>query len=200
MLSDRPERLVARLLDVVERHIAPLTQAGVRRGDKVFGAAILRKADGSLVFAGTNEETECPLWHGEVVAIRGFHELASTERPSPKDCLFLSTHEPCSLCLSAITWAGFDNFYYLFSYEDSRDDFSIPHDLRILEEVFDCPDGNYRPTNKYWKSHDMVRLIASWGNSEQDGLRERVARLRKLYAAMSKTYQRSKAAGGIPLA
>jgi len=200
VLSDRPLRLVSRLLDVVERHIAPLTQAGVRRGDKVFGAAVLHKSDGALVVAGTNEETECPLWHGEVVAIRKFHELASTERPKPKDCLFLSTHEPCSLCLSAITWSGFDNFYYLFSYQDSRDDFSIPHDLRILEQVFGCSDGNYRPTNNYWKSHDIVRLIESWDGPKKDSLSERVARLRRRYATMSETYQRSKGAGEIPLA
>lgn len=200
MSSYQSETLASRLLDVVENEIAPLTQAGVRRGDKIFGAAILRKSDTSLVVAGTNEETECPLWHGEVVAIRRFHELPTADRPSPRDCLFLSTHEPCSLCLSAITWAGFDNFHYLFSYEDSRDDFAIPHDLRILEEVFGCPGGSYRHTNAYWKSHDIVELIDSWGSPAQDGLLARVAHLRKLYASMSEVYQSSKGTGDIPLA
>lgn len=38
--------------------------------------------------------------------------------------------------LSGITWGGWDNFFYLFTYEDTRDAFSIPHDIRILEEVF----------------------------------------------------------------
>jgi tRNA(Arg) A34 adenosine deaminase TadA len=37
--------------------------------------------------------------------------------------------------LSGITWGGFDNFYYLFTFEDTRDAFGIPHDIRILEEV-----------------------------------------------------------------
>lgn len=37
--------------------------------------------------------------------------------------------------LSGITWGGWDNFFYLFTYEDTRDAFSIPHDIRILEEV-----------------------------------------------------------------
>lgn len=200
MLIDKPVRLAARLLDVVENHVAPLTRAGVRKGDKIFGAAILRKSDGALVVAGTNEETECPLWHGEVVAIRRFHELRARERPGPEACLFLSTHEPCPLCLSAITWAGFDNFYYLFSYEDSRDDFDIPHDLQILEEVFGCAEGNYLPTNAYWRSHDIVKLIESFEGPEKHELRERVTRLKKLYAAMSETYQASKGAGKIPLA
>jgi hypothetical protein len=44
------------------------------------------------------------------------------------------------MCLSAIAWSGFDNFYYLFSYEDTRDEFEIPHDRAILAEVFRCPD------------------------------------------------------------
>lgn len=38
----------------------------VKKGNKVFGAAILRLSDLSLVVAGTNTEIECPLWHGEV--------------------------------------------------------------------------------------------------------------------------------------
>lgn len=40
--------------------------------------------------------------------------------------LFLSTHEPCSRCLSAIIWSGFDNVVCLFSHQHSRDAFAIP--------------------------------------------------------------------------
>ncbi len=115
----------------MEHDLLPLTEQGVAQGNKVFGAAILRKSDLSLVVAGTDEETLNPLWnplwHGEISCLNRFWALP--KRPDPKDCLFLSSHEPCSLCLSAITWSGFDNFYYLVSYEDSRDAFKIPHDL-----------------------------------------------------------------------
>lgn len=38
----------------------------VKKGNKVFGAAILKLSDLSLVAVGTNTEIECPLWHGEV--------------------------------------------------------------------------------------------------------------------------------------
>ncbi|HET6336185.1 MAG TPA: hypothetical protein VFG30_23340, partial [Polyangiales bacterium] len=57
--------LVTRLLDVVELDIVPKTRAGVARGNKLFGAAILRKDDQSLVVAETNSELDNPLWHGE---------------------------------------------------------------------------------------------------------------------------------------
>lgn len=200
MLTDDPAHLVARLLDVVEHDIVPLTRAGVQRGDKLFGGAVLRKNDGALVIAGTNQETQCPLWHGEVATIKALHELPAADRPDPKECLFLSTHEPCSMCLSAITWAGFDNFYYLFSYEDSRDDFAIPHDLRILDEVFGCLDGNYVAENAYWKGHDIVEIAESLDRSERDPLAERIAILRAVYAELSQIYQRSKDDSEIPLA
>src|SRR5690606_20377163 len=55
---------IDRLLDVVEQDIVPLTAAGVVHGNKLFGAALLRKDDLSLVLAETNNETENPLWHG----------------------------------------------------------------------------------------------------------------------------------------
>jgi len=192
--------LLTRLLDVIEQDIAPLTSAGVRRGDKIFGAAILRRSDLAVIVAGTNEETECPLWHGEVVAIRKFHEIVPERRPAAKECLFLSTHEPCSLCLSAITWAGFDNFYYLFSYEDSRDAFAIPHDLEILEKVFGCPNGGYSPANDYWRSHDLVEMIEQSAEPERAGWRRRLHGLEELYASLSAIYQSHKGGNEIPLA
>jgi hypothetical protein len=48
---------LGRLLDVIEADIVPKTSAGVALGNKVFGAAIVRKADMTLVCADTNKET-----------------------------------------------------------------------------------------------------------------------------------------------
>ena len=50
--------IAERILAVIEGDIVPLTRAGVTIGDKVFGAAILRKDDLSLVVAASNHETE----------------------------------------------------------------------------------------------------------------------------------------------
>ena len=151
--------LIDRLFDVIEDDVVPKTAAGVAHGNKLFGAAILRKSDLSVVVAETNNEIDNPLWHGEMHTLKRFYELPKADRPDTKDCLFLSTHEPCSLCLSAITWTGFDNFYYLFSHEDSRDSFSIPHDLKILKEVFTLDPGGYRTENAFWNSHSIRRMV-----------------------------------------
>jgi tRNA(Arg) A34 adenosine deaminase TadA len=202
--------LISRLLDVIETDIAPVTRKGVARGNKLFGAAILRKSDLSVVVAETNNEIENPLWHGEMHAIKRFFELDPATRPEVKDCLFLATHEPCSLCLSGITWSGFDNFYYLFSHEDSRDSFAIPYDIQILKAVYAVPDPEtgtvspdrplYNRTNQYWASHNIVQMIAGLDRSHKEDLVARVDDLNALYGDLSAAYQQDKGGKGIPLA
>lgn len=192
-------RTLAHLLDVIEFDILPKTEKGVAAGNKVFGAALLRKADLSLVIAETNNETENPLWHGEMHTLKRFYEMDRTMRPETRDLVFLSTHEPCSLCLSAITWTGFDNFFYLFSHEDSRDAFAIPHDLKILKEVFTLDPGGYNAENAFWKSFSIPRLIAGLPDRERMLLSARVAAIAARYTALSAAYQAGKADNDIPL-
>ena len=202
--------LIERLLDVIESDIAPKTKAAIALGNKIFGAAILRKSDLSVVVAETNNEVENPLWHGEMHAIKRFFELDAAQRPDVKECLFLATHEPCSLCLSGITWSGFDNFYYLFSHEDSRDSFAIPHDIQILRAVYAVPDPGaesvpaerplYNRDNAYWHSHNIAQLIASLDRGNREMLLGRFDDLVALYADLSAAYQADKGRKGIPLA
>lgn len=190
---------ISRLLDVIEFDIAPLTENGVAKGNKLFGAAILKKSDLSLVLAETNNEIENPLWHGEVHLLKRFYEMPRDERPDTADCVFIATHEPCSLCLSAITWTGFDNFYYLFSHEDSRDAFSIPHDLKILKEVFTLDPGGYNMKNAYWEGNSIRKLVADLSEPEASILANRIDAVRDKYDRMSDVYQTAKTDNDIPL-
>lgn len=191
--------LLDALFGTMEDGVIPATEAGVAAGNKVFGAALLRKSDLSTVLVETNNEMENPLWHGEVHTLKRFYEMPQCDRPDSKDLIFLSTHEPCSMCLSAITWAGFDNFFYFFSHEDSRDAFSIPHDLKILKEVFTLDAGGYNKTNAFWKARSIHALIDRLPEPQRDRFKERAEAIRQKYDDLSVVYQASKDGNAIPL-
>jgi len=193
------EILLDNFLDVFNNDILPLTSKGVDSGNKIFGAAIIKKDDYSLVVAGSNNETENPLWHGETHTLKKFYEINKETRPDEKNCIFLSSHEPCSLCLSAITFSGFDNFYYLFPYESTSEEFSIPHDLNILKEVFNINDGNYIKNNSYWKSYSINSLINKLEDSKKKKFKDSFNKIKKNYIDLSNKYQTSKENNSIPL-
>ena len=173
------EGLFTRLMDVIEYSIAPLTAQRVTLGCKVFGAAILRKSDLSLVLAETNMEAFSPLWHGEVYAIKQFWELQG--HPDPSECIFLATHQPCCMCASAIAWSGFPEVYYLFGYENTGKDFHIPHDQKMIQELFHCTEPS--ENSSYYVSRPVMSLCSS------AEAQSRFQRIHALYAGFSGVYQ-----------
>ncbi|HAT9829622.1 TPA: nucleoside deaminase, partial [Legionella pneumophila subsp. pneumophila] len=68
-------KIIDKLLAITEQTIVPMTQKSILQGNKIFGAAILNKADLSLIIASTNHETENPLWHGEIHTLKKFYEI-----------------------------------------------------------------------------------------------------------------------------
>ena len=193
------ELILNKFLDVFNKDILPLTVKGVNLGNKIFGAAIMKKDDYSLIVTGSNNETENPLWHGEIHTLKKFYEIDKKMRPKEKNCIFLSSHEPCSLCLSAITFSGFDNFYYLFPYETTTEEFYIPHDLNILKEVFNINDGKYIKENSYWKSYNINNLIENLEDSKKKYFENSFNNIKKKYIELSNKYQKTKEKNSIPL-
>ncbi|KAK3384649.1 cytidine deaminase-like protein [Lasiosphaeria ovina] len=199
--------LLSALVRVTEDRIVPLTRAGVSSGSKLFGAAILSREGLAPLTVATNNERASPLLHGEINCIQQFFSSPSDSRPATKDCVFFATHEPCSLCLSGITWSGFNEFYYLFTYEDSRDLFSIPYDIDILEQVFRVPAPSdtpeslaarplYNHKNKFFTAKSLADLLQEVPDeTERKHWESEVARIKELYNGLSETYQEGKKAG-----
>ncbi|KAM0193441.1 hypothetical protein ACHAPA_004361 [Fusarium lateritium] len=211
MTAKSPQDLLAALLQTIERDIVPLTRDGVSSGSKVFGAAILSSKTLKPLTVSTNNERASPLLHGEINCIQTFYTQTfpdPKDRPSPRnDCIFFATHEPCSLCLSGITWSGFKELYYLFTYEDSRDQFSIPYDIEILEEVFRVrADGEsdeavqqrplYNKRNKFFTAKSIKDVVSEIGDvTERERWSVDVDRVKSLYSALGDEYQKNKRDG-----
>lgn len=175
------------LLDIIEHRILPLTAQGVTDGNKVFGAAVVCGEE--VINIATNHEHSegCPLWHGEMVAIRDFYALPN--HPAPQECTLLSTHEPCPMCAAAIAWGGFGQCYYLFDYEDTKQQFSIPHDADILHDLFH-PCTALNQQNGFYKLSPLKPLVDDTA---------RLDALWQSYRDLSHHYQTHKGGNAIPL-
>jgi len=143
------------------------------------------KRDLSVVVADTNHEKECPLWHGEVYTIKRFYEMP--EHPDPSECIFLSTHEPCSMCLSALAWSGFPLVYFLFTYHETKDDFEIPDDLKILHQIFNCS----RPERKseYLEMFSIMELMKDLPEDHRRKFTLQLENIKGSYVDLSNMYQ-----------
>ena len=105
---------------------------------------------------------------------------------------------------SAITWSGFDNFYYLFTYEDTRDAFSIPYDIEIIQEVFQPPAESetpasriarhlYNRNNKFFEATSLADLVDAVEHEvEKAAFAAKISNVKKQYAALSDDYQKHK--------
>ena len=188
-----------KLIDIIIKEIIPKTKKSVLKGNKIFGAAIIDKKNLSTLVVGCNNELSNPLFHGEIVTLNHFFKLKFNNKINVSDCIFLSTHEPCSLCLSGITWFGFNNFYYFFPYSKTKTDFNIPHDLNILNKIFNIKNGKYMNKNDYWKSYSIIKEINKLNIKDREKMNIRIQKINKEYENLSKLYQKNKKNNLIPL-
>ena len=191
-------RLLDRVLAAIEDAILPLTREGVAAGNKVFGAALLRKDDGAVVIAGTNNET------GEsAVARRGAHSEAV-----PRDAgAAADTRTWCSSRRTSPAHVhvgdhlgGVRQFRLLL--QPRGQPRRLRHPARPAH-----PQGGVRPRtaaatgahNAFWRAGGVAELVAALPAAERAPFEARIAAIRDRYARLSDGYQQGKA-GRNPLA
>ena len=81
----------------------------------------------------------------------------------------------------------------------TNDEFSIPHDLKILKEVFKVNNGEYNKENSYWKSHNINMLIKNLSSLKKEKFINQFKEIKKNYIDLSNKYQLSKNENFIPL-
>ena len=109
---------------------------------------------------------------------------------------------------SAITWSGFDNFTYLYTYEETDKIFECAGDLDIFKHVFHLDHSHgpaavatattkqirpeYNLVNKYFVALSFAELVeAVEDESERETLRMEVESVKKSYGSLAEAYRRN---------
>lgn len=167
---------VEAILKVIKSDLIPVTAKGVEDGGHVFGGLVLNKDTLETVVAGTNNRQVNPIYHGEIDTIQKFFALK--DRPKPEDCIFVASHEPCSMCISAIAWSGFKEVWVLFGAETMGADFDMPVDMIMYKEVFGVDGAN--TDNLFFKKYSLSFEAKKQDNAEY--LKQMLDELDKEYA------------------
>jgi len=69
-----------------------------------FGAVIVRADNGEVLARGVNNSRESPILHGEIACMNDYVRLNGNKGWG--QAVLYTTGEPCSMCMSALMWAG----------------------------------------------------------------------------------------------
>jgi tRNA(Arg) A34 adenosine deaminase TadA len=69
-----------------------------------FGAVIVRADNGEVFATGVNSATANPILHGEIAAMQDYVRRHGNKGWNA--LVLYTTAEPCSMCMSALVWAG----------------------------------------------------------------------------------------------
>lgn len=169
---------IENILTAIKDDLLPLTEKGVEEGNHVFGGMVLDAASLKTIVAGTNNRQGNPIFHGEIDTILRFFSMKDHHAPS--ECIFVASHDPCSMCISAIAWSGFKEIWVLFGYEDVAKDFEMPVDLMMYREIFGV-DGA-KDNNLFFRKYSIKRESENEANASI--LKEKIEELKKLYSSL----------------
>ncbi len=106
-------------MDPFMKRAVELALKNVKEGGQPFGAVLVK--DNEIVSEGVNElhKKNDVSGHAELLAIRRAQEKFQTNELS--GYTMYASGEPCSMCLTAMYFAGIENVYYCQSVEDAVD-------------------------------------------------------------------------------
>ena len=83
-----------------------------------FGAVIVRADSGEVMARGVNNSSDNPILHGEIACMNDYVRL-NGNRDWGQMVLY-TTGEPCSMCMSALVWAGIGGVVFASSIDGIR--------------------------------------------------------------------------------
>ena len=83
-----------------------------------FGAVIVQPETGEVMAQGVNRSQENPTFHGEIDCMDDYVRRHGNRGWEP--LALYTTGEPCSMCMSALVWAGIGGVVYASSIDGIR--------------------------------------------------------------------------------
>jgi tRNA(Arg) A34 adenosine deaminase TadA len=120
-----------------------------------FGAVITRIADGHVMAEGVNASGRNPMLHGEVAAMEDYlHHHGNRDWA---EMVLYTTAEPCSMCMSALVWAGIGGVVFGTSLAGLK---------RAGIDQIDIPAATVVAASPFWHGELLGGVLAT----ETDGL------------------------------
>lgn len=107
-----------------------------------FGAVVVHEASGEVRGRGVNMSIENSMYHGEVVAMNDY--VASYGNRGWQACTLYTTGEACSMCTSAMVWAGIPRIVWASSMNTIKAAGINQIELSVIE-VVERSKSFYRP-------------------------------------------------------
>lgn len=83
-----------------------------------FGAVIVRADNGEVLARGVNNSRQNPILHGEIACMNDYVRLNGNKGWG--QAVLYTTGEPCSMCMSALVWAGIGGVVFASSIDGVR--------------------------------------------------------------------------------
>ncbi|MDD4159479.1 MAG: deaminase [Synergistaceae bacterium] len=169
---------IENILRAIKEDLLPLTRKGVEEGNHVFGGLVLDAGSLKTIVAGTNNRQGNPIFHGEIDTIMRFFSMK--DHPDPSECIFVASHDPCSMCISAIAWSGFKEIWVLFGYEDVAKDFEMPVDLIMYKEIFGAEGAKEK--NLFFRKYSIKHELEK--EPDPSALMEQINEIANIYSSL----------------